>query len=75
MIFWWSDGFKFFLNAYILVASSTWERRSYWLHSWNHTLNSFPPMGREWILVIASSCICGGINWALKSALKVAYVP
>jgi len=74
-IFWWSDWFKFFLNAYIWVCSSTLAHLACMLQSWYHSLNSLFPMGRLWIFWIDSTWVWGGMNCSLNLVLNYAQVP
>ena len=71
----WSAVLRAKRNAYILVASSILALLAYLLHCWYHSLNSRFFCGVLCTLFIASICISGGMNWALKASLKACHIP
>ena len=70
MSFCWSAKLMHFLNAYILVLSSTPDCWAWWLQSWYQLLNSWLPIYVSCRPLMASCWTLGGMNCFSKAVLN-----
>ena len=73
--FCWSTELMHFLNAYILVLSSTPKHQAWWLQSLYQSLNSRLPIYVSCRPLMASCWTSGGMNCFSKAILNWFQVP